>query len=133
MQQSRELYTWKPVATFRLAVAWLTPTGSLTIIEAMSATPTPPAGTDPRKDSLIQYPCVFPIKVMGAMADGFAQAMAEVAREFDPGFDPSSVELRPSKGGNYLGVTLMITATSRQQLDDLYRALTGHPMVKIVL
>ena len=43
------------------------------------------------------------------------------------------MELRPSKGGNYLGVTITVTATSREQLDNLYRALTGHPMVKIVL
>lgn len=99
----------------------------------MSASSTPPSGSDPRKDSLIEYPCRFPIKVMGAMADGFADALAEVAREFDPGFDPSTMELRPSKGGNYLGVTLTINATSREQLDGLYRALTGHPMVKIVL
>ncbi len=99
----------------------------------MSATQNPPAGSDPRKDSLIEYPCRFPIKVMGAMADGFADALAEVARQFDPGFDPATMELRPSKGGNYLGVTITVTATSREQLDNLYRALTGHPMVKIVL
>lgn len=99
----------------------------------MSASPNPPTGSDPRKDSLIEYPCRFPIKVMGAMADGFADALAEVARRFDPGFDPATMELRPSKGGNYLGVTITVTATSREQLDNLYRALTGHPMVKIVL
>lgn len=99
----------------------------------MSASQTPPAGIDPRKDSLIEYPCRFPIKVMGAMVDGFADALAEVAREFDPDFDAATMELRPSKGGNYLGVTLTITATSREQLDGLYLRLTGHPMVKIVL
>ena len=99
----------------------------------MSATQNPPAGSDPRKDSLIEYPCRFPIKVMGAMADGFADALAEVARQFDPDFDPATMELRPSKGGNYLGVTITVTATSREQLDNLYRALTRHPMVKIVL
>jgi len=99
----------------------------------MSATSTPPTGNDPRKDSLIEYPSLFPIKVMGAMVEGFAEALAAVACEFDPGFDASTMEMRPSKGGNYLGVTLTITATSREQLDDLYRALTSHPMVKIVL
>ena len=99
----------------------------------MSASITPPAGIDPRKDTLIEYPSIFPIKVMGAMADGFAEALCQVALQFDPGFDASTLELRPSKGGNYLGVTLHITATSREQLDDLYRALTSHPMVKIVL
>ena len=99
----------------------------------MSASPNPPGGSDPRKDSLIEYPCRFPIKVMGAMVDGFADALAEVAREFDPDFDATTMELRPSKGGNYLGVTITITATSREQLDGLYLRLTGHPMVKIVL
>ena len=99
----------------------------------MSASLNPPAGSDPRKDSLIEYPCRFPIKVMGAMADGFADALAKVAREFDPDFDAATMELRPSKGGNYLGVTITITATSREQLDGLYLRLTGHPMVKIVL
>jgi len=99
----------------------------------MSASQNPPAGSDPRKDSLIEYPCRFPIKVMGAMVDGFADALAEVAREFDPDFDAATMELRPSKGGNYLGVTITVTATSREQLDGLYLRLTGHPMVKIVL
>ena len=99
----------------------------------MSASATPPAPTDPRRDSLIEYPSIFPIKVMGAAHDGFVHAMVQVAQQFDPQFDAASVELRPSKGGNYLGVTLSVTATSREQLDNLYRALTAHPMVKIVL
>ncbi len=99
----------------------------------MSASALPPSDSDPRKDTLIEYPSIFPIKVMGASHDGFVHAMVQVAQQFDPSFDAASVELRPSKGGNYLGVTLSITATSRAQLDDLYRALTSHPMVKIVL
>ena len=98
---------------------------------------TPPAApapsTDPRKDSLIEYPSRFPIKVMGVKADGFVHAITELAHRFDPEFDASSIELRESSGGKYLGVTVTITATSREQLDDLYRALSGHPMVKIVL
>ena len=88
---------------------------------------------NPRRDSLIYYPCAFPIKVMGLKVEGFVHAMTEVAERFDPSFDASTIELRPSKGGNYLGVTLTVQATSREQLDDLYRALTSHPMVKVVL
>jgi len=83
--------------------------------------------------SLIEYPSEFPIKVMGAQADGFVEAIVAVARRFDPALDAARVELRPSSGGNYLGITLMVTATSRQQLDALYQALTSHPMVKVVL
>jgi putative lipoic acid-binding regulatory protein len=56
-----------------------------------------------------------------------------VAQQFDPAFTPARLETRPSSGGKYLGVTLTITATSREQLDELYRTLTTHPMVKIVL
>lgn len=85
------------------------------------------------EDSLIEYPSAFPIKVMGVHAQGFVEAMAEIACRFDPAFDPAGIQRRPSRAGNYLGLTLTVTATSRAQLDDLYRALSGHPMVKIVL
>ncbi len=84
-------------------------------------------------ESLIEYPSRFPIKVMGANVDGFAQAIVELALQFDPGFDPATVEMRPRSGGNYMGLTITITATSREQLDNLYRALSTHPMVKVVL
>ena len=84
-------------------------------------------------ESLIVYPSRFPIKVMGLRAEGFVHAITMVARQFDPGFDAASVELRGSSGGKYLGVTITVTATSREQLDELYRTLSTHPMVKIVL
>jgi putative lipoic acid-binding regulatory protein len=84
-------------------------------------------------DSLIDYPSAFPIKVMGAQVEGFEAAMVMVAQQFDPAFDPDTVERRPSKAGNYLGLTLIVTATSREQLDELYRTLSTHPMVKVVL
>jgi putative lipoic acid-binding regulatory protein len=84
-------------------------------------------------DSLITYPSAFPIKVMGVNADGFVPAMVELARQFDPQFDAAAIELRPSKAGKYVGVTLTVTATSREQLDALYRGLSAHPLVKVVL
>jgi uncharacterized protein len=87
----------------------------------------------PPERSLIEYPSPFPIKVMGAAADGFVEAVVAIARRFDPDFDTTTVETRPSKGGNYLGVTVTVTATSREQLDELYRTLSTHPMVKVVL
>lgn len=100
----------------------------------MSASQFPPAAPDdPRKESLIEYPSRFPIKVMGAKVEGFVHAVTTIASQFDPTFDAATVELRDSSKGNYLGVTVTVTATSREQLDDLYRALTAHPMVKVVL
>lgn len=87
----------------------------------------------PPEQSLIDYPSQFPIKVLGPNVAGFVEAIVAVTRQFDPGFDAAGVEIRPSKGNNYLGLTITITATSREQLDELYRTLSTHPMVKMVL
>ena len=81
---------------------------------------------------LLQFPCRFPIKVMGAHVDGFVSAVAHVARQFDPDFDEAGVEQRVSRGGRYLGLTITVQVTSREQLDELYRTLTTHPMVRVV-
>ncbi|MES2102165.1 MAG: DUF493 family protein [Pseudomonadota bacterium] len=95
---------------------------------------TPTAMQDiPPEQSLIEYPSQFPIKVMGLNADGFVHAITTIAEKFDPDFDAKTVELRASKGDKYLGVTVTVTATSREQLDELYRTLSTHPMVKMVL
>jgi putative lipoic acid-binding regulatory protein len=59
--------------------------------------------------------------------------VTSIAEQFDPTFDATTIELRESAGGKYLGVTITVTATSREQLDELYRTLTSHPMVKVVL
>ncbi len=85
------------------------------------------------QESLIEYPCVFPIKVMGKNVEGFVDALTHIAQSFDPHFDSKTLELRPSSSAQYLGVTLNINATNREQLDELYRTLSTHPMVKVVL
>ncbi|MET3106893.1 putative lipoic acid-binding regulatory protein [Oxalobacteraceae bacterium GrIS 2.11] len=84
-------------------------------------------------DSLIEYPSDFPIKIMGAMHDEFAQTMLDLVLVHDPEFEAAKMEMRPSANGNYLAITVTVRATSRDQLDNLYRALSGHPMVKVVL
>ncbi len=86
-----------------------------------------------RPESLIDYPSLFPIKVMGVQTEGLVPSIVQIAQQFDPVFDASTIELRPSKAGNYLGVTITVMATSRSQLDDLYRALSSHALVKVVL
>lgn len=96
-------------------------------------TPQKPGDGQSRQESLIEYPSRFPIKVMGERVDGLVHAITTIAKQFDPGFDASTVELRESSSGKYLGVTITITATSREQLDELYRTLSTHPMVKVVL
>jgi putative lipoic acid-binding regulatory protein len=87
----------------------------------------------PPEQSLIEYPSDFPIKVMGVQHPELAQLLTEVVLQFDPQFDPATVEMRPSSKGNYIGLTFTVRATSREQLDNLYRALHGHALVKIVL
>ena len=86
-----------------------------------------------RRDELIEYPSAFPIKVVGVNEDGFVHAITHIARQFDPTFDAATIELRESGGGKSLGVTITVRATSRAQLDDLYRALSTHPMARWVL
>jgi len=83
--------------------------------------------------SLIEYPSAFPIKVMGKQEPNLAQALTEMVLLHDPEFDPATVEMRMSKAGNYVGLTFTVTATSREQLDALYRALHSHPLVSVVL
>jgi putative lipoic acid-binding regulatory protein len=70
---------------------------------------------------------------MGVKMDGFKDVVIALCRQFDPQLDPSTVELRQSKAGNYQGVTVTINATSRAQLDEVYRTLSSHPLVKVVL
>ncbi|MEW5780830.1 MAG: YbeD family protein [Pseudomonadota bacterium] len=86
-----------------------------------------------KQETLFEFPCDFPIKVMGATREGFAQAIVEIVSKHAPDFDAATVEMRPSRAGHYLSVTCVIRATSRPQLDALYRELTSHPWVKIVL
>jgi putative lipoic acid-binding regulatory protein len=83
--------------------------------------------------SLLTFPCPFPIKVMGRTQDGFAQAIVEIVTRHAPDFDPATLEMRTSSAGNYLSVTATVNAISRAQLDDLYRDLTAHPLVAMVL
>lgn len=84
-------------------------------------------------DSLLDFPCLFPIKVMGRTQDDFAQTIVAVVQKHAPDFDPRTVEMRASTAGNYLSLTCTINATSRDRLDDLYRELSSHPMVTMVL
>lgn len=85
------------------------------------------------ESSLLEYPCDFPIKILGHTQAGYAQAILEIVRRHAPDFDSSSMEMKASKRGKYLSVTCVIRATSREQLDGLYQELCDHPMVVMVL
>lgn len=88
---------------------------------------------DPQKESLLTFPCVFPMKVMGRREDGFAQMVSETVLRHAPDFHPDTIEMRTSRNGRYLSLTVVINAKSREQLDGLYMELSKHPMVVMVL
>ncbi|MEI7967474.1 MAG: DUF493 domain-containing protein [Betaproteobacteria bacterium] len=83
--------------------------------------------------SLIDYPCDFPLKVMGRQSPGLAQDIVAIVTRHAPDFDASAIEMRASRNRNYLSFTCVIRATSREQLDAVYRELCDHPQVVMVL
>ena len=102
--------------------------------ESRGRTPYSSDGNRPSEaESLLEFPCAFPLKIIGRTRDGFAQAMLEVVLRHAPDFDSASMEMRASREGNYLSLTCTVNATSREQLDNLYRELSGHPHVVMVL
>ena len=85
------------------------------------------------KDTLLEIPCDFPLKIMGQAHDELAQTVLGIVTRHAPGFDGASMEMRASSGGKYLSLTCTVVATSKPQLDALYMELTSHPLVKVVL
>lgn len=81
------------------------------------------------KESLIDFPCEFPVKVMGAAIPEFHTSVEKIARDHDPDFDTSQTTQNISKTGKYVSLTLNIHATDKPQLDSLYKALTNHELV----
>ncbi len=90
--------------------------------------------TEPQSEqTLLEFPCEFPIKIMGLTCDDFAQTILEIVHRHAPDFDGATMEMRSSSGAKYLSLTCTINANSKAQLDDLYHELSKHEMVKIVL
>ena len=87
----------------------------------------------PEQGTWLEFPSDFPIKIMGQRQDGFAQAVLETVLRHAPDFDAAGMGMRPSAKGNYMSLTCTIRAVSREQLDALYRELSAHPLVKVVL
>jgi uncharacterized protein len=84
-------------------------------------------------DTLLEFPTAFPIKVTGRREEGFAQWVVDVICRHAPDFDPALLEMRPSRNGNYIALTATIQATSKPQLDAIYRELTADPRVLFAL
>lgn len=87
----------------------------------------------PPEESLIEYPCDFPIKVMAQAHPDIVDMLVERVIVHDATLNKDTIEVRPSAKGNYVGLTLTVRAISREQLDLIYRTLHAHELVKVVL
>lgn len=85
------------------------------------------------RQNIIEFPLDFPIKVMGEQHPEFVATVLNVVREYAPNTTEKHMKTRDSSKGNYLSATVTIRAENQEQLDNIYRALTAHPMVKLVL
>ena len=90
-------------------------------------------GHEATQETLIEFPCDFPIKVMGETHADFSAEIIKTIQKLIPSFDASQIEMRGSSGGKYISLTCTVHVTSKPQLDDIYRALSSHKMVKVVL
>ena len=84
-------------------------------------------------DSPLQFPCDFPVKVVGHHTDDFEAQVVTIVRRHVPDLGEAAVRSRPSNGGKYLAVTVTLRATSQAQLDAVYRALSSWEQALMVL
>lgn len=85
------------------------------------------------EESLLEFPCRFPIKAMGKAERDFDALVVELVRRHAPDFNDATVKTRHSREGRYVSVTVTIFARSREQLDNIYRELTAHERVLVAL
>lgn len=85
------------------------------------------------QQELLEFPCRFPIKVMGENHPDFHPTIFDVVRVHAPDLDVTHITARDSSSGKYVSLTVTVTATSREQLDNIYRSLSSHPLVKWAL
>lgn len=77
------------------------------------------------EETLFEFPCQFPVKAMGKACDEFELAVLEILKRHVPDLAEDAINQRPSGKGNYLAITVTITATSKAQLDAIYMDLTA--------
>lgn len=99
----------------------------------MSADPSDNDTTFNEEDSLLEFPCKFPIKAFGTADEDFDTLVVSLVRRHVPDLEEGSVHKRLSNGGRYMSVTVTINATSREQLDAIYRELTAESRVVMAL
>ena len=89
--------------------------------------------TEEPRDTLLEFPCDFPIKAFGESSEDFPQKVLTIIQRHANSVTSESIQCRKSQGGKYDAVTITITATSKSQLDDIYQDLTASPDVIMAL
>jgi len=84
-------------------------------------------------ESLLEFPCEFPLKVMGRKEAGFQQVVLELVELHVGPIAEERIRLRESRDGNFVALTLTVYAQSQSQLDAIYSALSGHDKVLMAL
>lgn len=98
-----------------------------------TAGPAQPDDPFARIAELLDFPADFPVKVMGLQDSRFAAAIGELVCQHIPTFNTDTITATQSRTGKYTSLTLPLRVESREQLENLYKALADHPMVRIVL
>lgn len=84
-------------------------------------------------DSLLEFPCTFPIKMMGRDTPAFRQTVREIVEKHTGPVDDAAIQNALSKNGRFVSVTITVSAESQQQLDDIYRDVSAHDDVLMAL
>ena len=85
------------------------------------------------RDTLLEFPCRFPIKAFGEQQSGFEDVVFDLVRVHVPELERSAISQRASSRGRYIAITVEITAQSQGQLDAIYRDLSNHDAVLMSL
>lgn len=85
------------------------------------------------QETLLEFPCDFAIKAMGETSDDLDALVIEIVRRHVDNIAEGAVSSKQSSGGKFTSITVMIRATSKQQLDAIYQDLSSHQRIKYVL
>ena len=88
---------------------------------------------DEENDTLLEFPCQFPIKMMGRESESFRSTAIALVEAHTGKLDDSAIRSAPSSKGNFLSITVTIVAQSQEQLDNIYRALSRHEEILVAL
>lgn len=84
-------------------------------------------------DSLIEFPCLFPIKMIGIHSSTFIEDIKHITIKHFPNFEEKDLVQKPSQKNNYLALTVTVFAQNKPSLDAFYEEITKHPQIKMVL